>query len=1101
MRFGVLGPLAVWTVDGELVVVPESKVRALLAALLVDPGRVVPSDRLVEDLWGDAPPANPAGALQTRVSRLRRALTRAGGRDLVVHRPPGYLLRVADDAVDSGRFAALTRRARTTEGARERASLLTEALSLWRGPAFADFADEPFVRAAVARLEEQRLLALEEQAEARLELGEHGLLAGELGDHTDRHPLRERLRAAHVRALYGAGRPSEALDSYHELRRSLDEELGLEPGPELVALHGEILRQDPALRAATPADATTPPRPRTNLPTPVTDLIGRSESVSEVRGMLESGRLVTLTGPGGVGKTRLAVEIATRLAGTFADGAWLVELATQAHPGEPGPADSVDALAEVVAATLGIRDDTSPGPLPAGRPHTLIDRLVGALRGKQLLLVLDNCEHVVEPASRLAAALLRGAPGVRILATSQEPLDIAGERLWSVPPLDLPGAEAAPSVLRRSSAVQLFEARAAAASPGFAITDENAAAVASICRRLDGIPLALELASTRVRVLGVRELAERLDDRFRLLTGGHRGAPARQQTLRAMIDWSWELLTAAEQIVLRRLAVHSDGCTLEAAETLCAGDGVKPSEVVDLLARLVDRSLVLVAHDADGPRYRLLESVAAYCLERLRASDHEQVRRAHDRYYVAFAEGADAFLRGADQQRWLRRLDVETANIRSALDGAAADGDAPLARRLVRAMSWYWFLRGRLTEAKRSLAMALAVPDAPPDALPDTPPDASPDRPGAGAPGACVEPVVAWRAGMSMLSGDEADPAWEGAAVRKLYEDVGDPHERARAGWFLGFAMTKFGDMAVGEDLTDRVLADFRALGDRWGIAAVLSTRGMQRYVCGDLTLSRRDGEESLALFREVGDRWGQLQAMAVLGRLAEIAGDYVAADRWHRDGLRVAEDLGLWTEASVRWSELGRIALLTGDHARAEEFHERGRRLAVEQGDKPAEEFAEVGLALGARRQGRLDEAEAYLRGWLEWNRQFDAEYGAALILAELGFVAELRGDAQGALALHEDGLAAAGDTGDPRAIALALEGLAGAHALAGRPERAARLLGAAAAARSSVGAPLPAAERGDVDRVTAAAREALGDDGFEAAFGAGAELGWGVELSSSCG
>ncbi|MGW1888041.1 BTAD domain-containing putative transcriptional regulator [Streptomyces sp. NPDC001970] len=1093
MRFGVLGPLAVWTADGELVVVPESKVRALLAALLVDPGRVVSADRLVEDLWGEEPPANPAGALQTRVSRLRRALTRAGGRDLVVHRPPGYLLGVADAAVDSDRFVALTRRARTADGARERASLLTEALSLWRGPAFADFADEPFVRAAVARLEEQRLLALEEQAEARLELGEHSLLAGELGDLAGRHPLRERLRAAHMRALYGAGRPSEALDSYHELRRRLDEELGLEPGPELVALHREILRQDPGL-LATPVDAATPTRPRTNLPTPVTDLIGRSESVSEVRGVLESGRLVTLTGPGGVGKTRLAVEIATRLAGSFADGAWLVELATQAHPAEPGPADSVDALAEVVAATLGIRDDTSPGPMPAGRPHTLIDRLAGALRGKQLLLVLDNCEHVVEPAARLAEALLRGAPDVRILATSQEPLDIAGERLWSVPPLDLPGAAAAPSVLRQSSAVQLFEARAAAVSPGFAITEENAGAVAAICRRLDGIPLALELASTRVRVLGVQELAERLDDRFRLLTGGHRGAPARQQTLRAMIDWSWELLTAAEQIVLRRLAVHSDGCTLEAAETVCAGDGVKPSEVVDLLARLVDRSLVLVAHDADGPRYRLLESMAAYCLERLRASDHEQVRRAHAHYYVSFAEGADAFLRGADQQRWLRRLDVETANVRSALDGAAVDGDAALALRLVRAMSWYWFLRGRLTEAKRSLAMALAVPGGTPAGAPE-----SPGAPRA--PGTSVEPAVVWRAGMSMLSGDEADPAWEGGAVRTLYEDIGDPHERARAGWFLGFAMTKFGDMAVGEDLTDRVLAEFRALDDRWGIAAVLSTRGMQRYVCGDLKLSRRDGEESLALFREVGDRWGQLQAMAVLGRLAEIAGDYAAAGRWHRDGLRVAEDLGLWTEASVRWSELGRIALLTGDHARAEEFHERGRRLAVEQGDKPAEEFAEVGLALGARRRGRLDEAEAHLRNWLEWNRQFDAEYGAALILAELGFIAELRGDAQGALALHEDGLAAARDTGDPRAVALALEGLAGAHALAGRHAQAARLLGAAAAARASVGAPLPAAERGDVDRVTAVARAALGDEDFEAAFGAGAELGWGVELSSLCG
>ncbi|NYI04841.1 putative ATPase [Allostreptomyces psammosilenae] len=651
----------------------------------------------------------------------------------------------------------------------------------------------------------------------------------------------------------------------------------------------------------------------------------------------------------------------------------------------------------------------------------------------------------------------------------------------------------------RASAVRLFVARAAAASPGFALSEENAEAVATICRRMDGIPLALELASTRVRVLGAAGLAERLDDRFGLLTGGRRDAPARQRTLRAVIDWSWELLTAAERAVLRRLAVHSDGCGLPAAEALCSGGGVRPAEVVDLLARLVDRSLVVVSHDADGPRYRLLESVAAYCLERLRApagpadgtgagpaggapsaaapaGEYDELRRAHARHYTAFAERADAHLRGGDQQRWLRRLDVEAANIRAALETAAATGDAPLARRLVLAMAWYWFLRGRLTEARRSMATALSVPDAHAGGADGDGPAA---REAAGR-----ARVAAWHAGMALLSGDRPGSRGAGGSPLRLHAAIRDPAERARPGWFLGYAATRFGDMAVGEELVRRSLDDFRALGDRWGVAAGLSVRGVQRYVRGELAASRRDGEESLALFRETGDGWGRLQATAVLGRLAEIAGDYSEAERRHRDGLRVAEELGLWTEASTRWSELGRIALLRGDHAAAEELHRRGRRLAVEHGDRAAQESAEVGLGLGARRRGLLDVAEGYLRPWLEWNRRFDAENGTALILAELGFVAEQRGEAGAAWELHLAGLAAARATGDPRAVALALEGLAGAAGAGGRHELAAGLLGTAARARAAVGAPLPPAERGDVDRITAAVRAALGEAGFAAAY-----------------
>ncbi|WP_026120017.1 BTAD domain-containing putative transcriptional regulator [Nocardiopsis potens] len=1038
MRFGVLGPLAVWAADGEPVPVPEAKVRMLLAALLVDPGRAVSADRLVDEVW-ERPPAHPVRALQTLVSRLRGAL----GAQAVLRRPPGYLLDAGPGAVDSERFEELADRARAAADPRRRAELLAEAVGLWRGDAFDGFADERFAQAAAARLEERRLLAWEEYAEARLELGEHDLLAGELADLARRHPLRERLRAAHLRALYGAGRASEALDAFQETRHRLNEDLGLDPGPELAGLQRKILRQE-----------LPGPRPRGNLPAPLTGLIGRSEAVGAVQALLDEERLVTLTGPGGVGKTRLALEVGRAAAGSFPDGVWLVELAGR-RPCDEG-------AAEEVAAVLGFRDE----PSPQGVAH----RLAEALRGRRLLLVLDNCEHVVDAVADLAVRLLRAAPEVRILATGREPLGVSGERRWPVRPLEVPEPGADPAEVAGASAVRLFAARAAAASPGFAVTAENAEAVAVICRRMDGIPLALELASTRVRVLGPAELADRLDDRFGLLVGGPRDAPARQRTLKAVIGWSWDLLTGAEQAVLRRLAVHRDGCGLEAAEELCAGGGVKPAEVVDLLARLADRSLVVVSADG-APRYRLLESVSAYCLERLPEDEREALVRAHARYYTGLAERADAHLRGGDQRSWLRRLDAETANLRAALEAA----DAPLAGRLVRALAWYWFLRGRFTEAKRSLAAAL---------------DAGADR----------TALTAWLAGMTLLSGEpwrEEAPtgseARDGQQGRRpdgppLRAVVGDgqkgqrpegPPLRAVVGdgreeWLLGYAETLFGSLDAGEERNRRALEAFRARGDRWGVAAAATARGLHRQVRGDLAGARRDAEEGLALFAEAGDRWGLLQAGGVLGRLAEIEGDYREAEERHRDGLAHAEHLDLWGEASVRWSELGRIALLSGDHDRADELHERGRSLAVAHADRRAQEFAEVGLALSARRRGRFDEAEEYLRPWLEWNGGFEAENGSALLLAELGFLAEQRGDPGAALELHGRGLAAAEATGDPRAIALAREGLAGAHLLAGRPGEASRLLAAAARLREEAGAPLPPAERGDVDRITAALRKA---------------------------
>jgi predicted ATPase/DNA-binding SARP family transcriptional activator len=1054
VRFGVLGTLAVWTDNGRLVEVPEAKVRALLADLLLHLGRPLSAGRLIDDLWGDDLPVHPEGALHSKVSRLRQALEGAepGAGELLAFRSPGYQLRLDGEAVDERRFAALVVRAGATEDPRERAALLADALALWRGPPVADFGDAMFAQAAVARLAEQRLVALEDLAEARLALGEHSLLASELGELVAGHPLRERLRGAHMLALYRAGRQADAVNSYSELRRRLADDLGLDPGPDLAALYQAILEQAPGLRGVQ-APPTLAARPRTNLPAMLADMVGRTAAVAELRAMLSEHRLVTLTGPGGVGKTRLALGTATGSADAFPDGVWLVEL-TRAQVTGPAPA-GVGPLADLVMAVLGIRDDSSVDPA---------DHLAEALRASRMLLILDNCEHLVDQAAKLVSLLLRAAPQLRVLVTSREPLMLAGEVVWAVPPLNLPDLAAGPQPadLAQFSAIQLFVMRASASAPGFRLDEGNARAVATLCRRLDGIPLALELAATRVRTLGVHELLARLDDRFRLLVTGHRDAPPRQQTLWAVIDWSWELLTETERLVLRRLAVATGGCGLHAVEAICAEDDL---DVLGELSRLVDRSLVVVAGGPDGPRYRLLESVAAYGRQRLRqAGELGLLRLRHRRYYASLAERAAPHLRGHDQQSWLRRLDAEAANLRDALDSAIRDNDGD-AVRMVNALAWYWFLRGRLADARRALDEALAA--------------------GHGSAAARAA-AAAWRSGFSVLAGERR----ENAAAP--LGGVEDPATRATLEWFHAFVASDFGDPSAGEAMAGRALASFRALGDRWGIAAALSTRAKLAVIRGDPAAARDDAQQSLAMFRELGDRWGQLQAIEWLGAAEAATGDHQHAGRLHRDALHMAEELGLWPQAADALSWLGRSALQSGDLAQARELLERAMRLTAEQSYQPGHVFAELSLGQTARREGNLDVAETHIRSVLHTSRRVASEPDLArtISLSELGFIAEQRGDPAVARSWHLQSLTAARKLGDPQAVAQALTGLAGAQALGGQPGRAAQLLGAADAACCSAGAVLPPGDGTDVRRVTDVTRRALGEAAFAAGFQSGRRL-----------
>ncbi|MGY0499931.1 BTAD domain-containing putative transcriptional regulator [Nocardia sp. FBN12] len=1100
MRFGVLGPLAVWTDDGQPVRVPELKVRVLLGALLVEPGRIVPADRLVEDLWGTALPANPAGSLQTRASQLRRVLgdAEAGGRELLVSRSPGYLLDVAAGAVDSQVFQLLLQRARATDDTATRATLLAEALALWRGEVLADLTDHDFARIPVLRLAEQRLTAVEELAQARIALGEHDRVADELGELTELHPLRERLRAAHMLALYRSGRHGEALDSYRRLREHLAEELGLDPSPELAGLHRAVLEQDPALGAPVRTAPSASVTPRPTLPVPVTSLIGRDDDLAAIDALIRAERLVTLTGPGGVGKTRLA--LATAAADSARDGVLFVELAGLCLDAEPDSA--LTTLTEVVAAAFDIRDDSAgSSPFPVRGNGTQLNRLADAVRAKQVLLVLDNGEHVVDAAAAIVSRLLAAAPELRVLVTSQVPLNIAGEHIWPVAPLPLPttrtsrvaeasdsnaaqrgGPEirsatatraqehphdgtARSSDVETSPAAQLFVERARSSAPGFAVTDDNADAVAAIVTHLDGLPLALELAATRVRALGVHAVAERIEDRFTLLSSGYRDAPDRQRTLRAVIDWSWELLDEAERSVLRRLSAQADGGTLESAKAVCAGGDVEGVDVAEVLARLVDRSLVITPGADSRPRYRLLKSVAAYGIDRLRESGEESAtRRRHLDYYVAFAERADQHLRTADQRRWLARLDAESADLRRALETACATERSGEALRLVNALAWYWVMRGRLAEGIRSLGIALAVPG--------------------GTDPAERRVALLWRRALELGAGrtndtpasDQSAPGNGGDTTAEHTGSVGTADRsqavehrlpaELRARWYLAHVHTGFAAQRGMDSAADLRTA---FAGDDWGVAAASVSLAREAFSRGDLAGLGEHAGRSMDLFTRVGDRWGQGIAGFLLGSHAEVTGDLDAARDHHRTALATAEELGLWTEVGERLTSLGRIALLRGELERSADLHERARRVAVEQGHLVGEESAVLGLGLVARRRGHLRAAREHLSAWLDWHLRAGSHFGAALILAELGFTAELAADADDAEQQHLRGLDSALRTGDPRAHALALEGLAGARSLAGHSTHAAQLLGAADALRRSTGAPLPDAERGDVNRIGA--------------------------------
>ncbi|MEV7562360.1 BTAD domain-containing putative transcriptional regulator [Streptomyces sp. NPDC089795] len=1069
MRISMLGALDVRGEDGSGIGVGGTRLRALLILLALEPGRVVASELLVDGIWQDTPPAGAANALQALVSRLRRALP---GIDVESH-PAGYRLLVEPDAVDVVRFERLAAAGR---GALVRdpdtaARLLREALELWRGPALLDVAAAPFFRAPVTRLTELRTAVLEDRVEADLRVGRGRELTAELTSLVAEHPLRERLVGALMRSLVAAGRPAEALTVYGEARAALAEELGVDPSPELSALHTAVLRGEvevpagpsPTGEAPTPTPTPTSPSspspsptpaaissPPTNLRSGLASFVGREEDLHHVGSLMDRYRLTTLTGPGGAGKTRLAVQSARPLLARFPDGVWLVEL---------GPLSAEAEVAPAVLNALALRDQ------PAGTGDPL-DRLVAALRNRTALLVLDNCEHLVEAAATTADRLLGACPGLRILATSREPLGLTGEALWPVRPLPLPPADADAAQALSYAAVRLLDDRAAAARSGFAVTEETARAVTRICRALDGIPLAIELAAARLRTMDVEQLATRLDDRFRLLTGGARTAQRRHRTLRAVVDWSWELLTEAERVLLRRLAAFPGGATVEAAEEVCAGGAVEAYDVLDLITSLTDKSLLVTAGDG---RYRMLETIRAYGLERLEeAGERESLRRAHAAYFTGLARAADP-LRRAEQLEWLGRLTAEHDNLAAALRGAITAGDARAAVALVAAAGWYWWLGGHKADGAELAARALALPVPAVPAGSDTPDDDGDD--GARAV-ACALAALFATAGL----GDDRRTAELLGQGLLLAARTGSRHPVVR---FLEPLDRLLRSADKGEAAPPDAWAGLLTDEDPW-VRAQARLEGAKTLLGAGGPPAEAEAaiEAALAGFRGLGERWGTSFALTLLADLVARRGDHGAAIGHYEEAVAVLGELGVVEDrlyARVRQAQLFRLA---GDPAGSAAAMARAERDAVAAGWPEALAMMAHGKADLARWNGETAPARAELARAKAAVREvavhpvFDA-----VVLDSLGYLDAADGELAAARAHRAEALELAAASGHAPTLAQVLVGVADQAVRLDRPREAARLLAAALAVRGG-----PDHSRPDAARVEAAARAALGAEAYEA-------------------
>ncbi|MEU9859845.1 BTAD domain-containing putative transcriptional regulator [Streptomyces sp. NPDC047971] len=988
LRYRVLGPSRALRADGDEAVLSGARLRSLLAALAAGAGREAGVAGLIDLIWEDTPPEDPAGALQALVGRLRRAL----GREAVSSTAGGYRLAAGPEDIDLHVFERLAAEGSAALAAGDparAARLLDEALGLWRGPALADLPGRD-ADALVVRVDRGHAQARRDRLAADVALGRPAGAIAPLAALAAEHSLDEPLQALRVRALRAAGRPAEALQVYADVRALLADRLGTEPGPELRALHAELLAGD-----APSPHAPAPERPR--VPARLTSFVGREAERDALVAELRERRLVTLLGTGGVGKTRLALEAAEQAAPRWREGVRVAELA------------SVRAESDVPSAVLsavGARETqlwSGTAVVEPGAPDPLT-RLVDHCAGRRLLLVLDNCEHVVGAAAELVERLLARCPGVTVLATSREPLGVPGEFVRPVEPLPPDGA------------LRLLAERGAAARAGFDPADDPAAC-AEICRRLDGLPLAIELAAARLRLLAPRQIAERLDDRFPLLTTGARTVLPRQQTLRAVVDWSWDLLDAGERSVLRRLSVFSGGCDLPAAEAVCAtagaeqegvaaareasaadvdaraaardasgadGEGraaardatgaggdargaawdaggvredakgagrgagavVRPDDVLGLLGALVDKSLVVaVPSDGDGTmRYRLLETVAEYAAERLDESgDRAAAERRHLTHYRELSRAGDAGLRGPEQDAWLRRLETEHDNVTAALRTAVDRAEEQEALCLVLSMNWFWQLRARQADARSWAGEAATLgPD----------PFASPVRRAVPLDGRCTDTPPPWsegrlweaRRGCRMLvlasEGGDGATAMERPETRARLAAIvsayghGMPQNCRQPGSMWYFARLMTGEFHGLDDTLAALVSACRAHGAGWDLAFTFLLRAK---LLGDRL---DDAERALALFEREQDAWGIAESLCARGQAYERADRLPEAAADFERAARASARLGARSQVPVFTARLAAVRLrLPAADATARKEAERLLAEAAEETGAPTGE------------------------------------------------------------------------------------------------------------------------------------------------------------------
>ncbi len=1101
VRYRILGTTQASHADGTPVPVGGARLRALLTVLALRPGRTVTVSTLVDEVWTGDPPADASGALQALVGRLRRAL----GPDTILSAHGGYRLTAAPDDVDLHRFDRLA-----AEGARaladgdpaKAAAVLDDALALWQDPPLADLPDRT---AEAARWETCRLDARRARLTAALALGRAGTALPELTALCDTHPLDEPLQCLRLRALRDTGRPAEALAAYDSVRRLLAHRLGTDPGPELRSLHEELLHNDghaaspsvdghPApppvdARPGRPASGARPVqpapdgRPRGNLRARLTSFVGRDVDIDTIRTDLAAARLVTLLGPGGAGKTRLSQEAGEAVAASAPDGVWLAELA---------PVDDHADVPEAVITALGARETVLRGAgaeemrVVSDRHDDPLGRLTEHCARRRMLLILDNCEHVVAAAAHLVEHLLQHCPGLTVLATSREPLGVPGELVRPVEPLDQPHA------------LRLLADRGAAARPGFTVGDDPEAA-AEICRRLDGLPLAIELAAARLRMLTPRQIADRLDDRFRLLTSGSRTVLPRQQTLRAVVDWSWELLDEEERDVLRRLSVFAGGCDLAAAEAVCG------PAALETLGSLVDRSLVVAAPTANGGmRYRLLETVAEYAGERLaETGTRPAAERAHRTYYRELARTTDPLLRGPGQRRANELLELEYENLRTALRHAVAERDEQEALCLVLSLAWYWQMRDLKTEARHWATQVMALgpdPFAPParpvpdvrEGLTDSPPPMRPEV----LDEARRALHLVHLAGMDMEISVWETP--EGREKLQVIRDTyrpGQPQTCRFPGFMWFYAVVLSGDMERLRVILDASIATARDLGYTWELAQALHMRANilanRSDWSGDAT---RDADEALELCERLGDAWVAAEALSARAMSHERTGRFDLAAADYRRAIVHAERIGTNAHSGVLGVRLGNVLLECGEA----ELGEKMLLDVLARHDTPQEALpaARLYLAVWFGRTGRLDEAWRHITRLREEFEAVDFVLFAGFVLGLEAWLmtmdgrhAEARERVRKAFDQAMDPLAQTITPQLPAShlvtAAVAVTGVDGGA----RAGDAARLLGASDAHLPRGHHPSPLEAEGRA-RAEAGVRARLDDEAYEAAYGEGAGL-----------